>query len=160
MTTTATVDTARLTAVISPLRRTLLATARAQENLPDLPDAQVEVIRALPRDAVVSPGALAAELGLSRPAISNLLAAMERSGLVERRQRPDDRRRVEVRATERALDIFDRFDTTSARITADAVDRLSADDQRALAGALPALERLRDALAEQRRHEEARGASL
>ena len=46
-------DPARLAAVISPLRRDLLAGARAAEHLPDIPDAQIEVIRALPRGVVV-----------------------------------------------------------------------------------------------------------
>ena len=52
-------DASRLASVISPLRRVLLASARAAEHLPEIPDAQVEVIRALPRGVVSSPGELA-----------------------------------------------------------------------------------------------------
>jgi DNA-binding MarR family transcriptional regulator len=139
-------DATRLAAVISPLRRALLAAARERENLPDIPDAQIEVIRALPRDAVASPSGLADSLGLGRSTISNLLAAMERSGLVTRTARTDDRRQVDVAASAKALGFFDRFDRSSAAIVADAAATLSATDRQALEAAVPALERLRDAL--------------
>jgi DNA-binding MarR family transcriptional regulator len=139
-------DAARLAAVISPLRRTLLTAARAAEHLPEIPDAQIEIIRALPRDTVTTPGDLAERLGLSRPTVSNLLTQMETAGLIERRPRPQNRRQVEVLATARALDLFDRFDLASGDIVAAAVATLTDTDRAALAAALPALERLRDAL--------------
>jgi DNA-binding MarR family transcriptional regulator len=119
-------DAARLATVISPLRRVLLTAARDAEHLPEIPDAQIEIIRALPRDTASSPGELAGRLGLSRPTVSNLLTAMEANGLVERRPRPGDRRHVEVLATAAAT--------------------LTHEDREALTAALPALERLRDAL--------------
>ncbi|MEU4163995.1 MarR family transcriptional regulator [Actinoplanes sp. NPDC026670] len=139
-------DAARLAAVISPLRRTLLTAARAAEHLPEIPDAQIEIIRALPRDTVTTPGELAERLGLSRPTVSNLLTQMETAGLIERRPRPANRRQVEVLATARALDLFDRFDLASGDIVAAAAATLTDTDRAALAAALPALERLRDAL--------------
>lgn len=40
-------DAARLAAVISPLRRALLAATRAEARLPELSDSQIDVIRAL-----------------------------------------------------------------------------------------------------------------
>jgi DNA-binding MarR family transcriptional regulator len=141
-----TLDAARLAAVISPLRRTLLSAARDAEHLPEIPDAQIEIIRALPRDTVTTPGELAERLGLSRPTVSNLLTQMEAAGLVERRPRPENRRQVEVLATARALDLFDRFDLASGEIVAAAAATLTAADRAALAAALPVLERLRDAL--------------
>lgn len=144
-------DAGRLAAVVSPLRRALLAAAREQEALPDIPDAQIEVLRALPLGTVASPGGLAESLGLGRSTISNLLAAMERSGLVARRPRTDDRRQVDVVASAEALGYFDRFDRASAEIVAGAAASLSASDRAALEAAVPALERLRDALVEQRR---------
>lgn len=140
-------DPARLAAVISPLRRTLLAAARAAEHLPEIPDAQIEVIRALPGGTVATSGELAARLGLNRSTVSNLLTAMEAAGLVARRQHTGDRRRVEIVATAKALDLFDRFDLASATLVDAAAATLPAGDRAALAAALPALERLRDALA-------------
>ena len=146
-----TFDAGRLAAVVSPLRRALLAAAREREGLPDIPDAQIEVLRSLPRGAVASPGGLAESLGLGRSTISNLLASMERAGLVARRARTDDRRQVDVVASAEALGYFDRFDHASATIVADAAASLSAEDRAALEAAVPALERLRDALVDQRR---------
>ena len=139
-------DAARLASVISPLRRTLLAAARAAEHLPEIPDAQIEIIRALPRGTVASPGELAERLRLSRSTVSNLLTAMQANGLVERRPRPDSLRHVDVLATAKALDLFDRFDLASGNLVARAVATLPEGDRAALAAAVPALERLRDAL--------------
>ena len=144
-------DAARLTAAVSPLRRALLAAAREREGLPDIPDAQIEILRALPRGTIAAPGELAATLGLGRSTVSNLLAAMERAGLVTRTPRTDDRRGVAVAASPRALSYFDRFDAASAEIVRDAATHLSADELSALAGAVPALERLRDVLVTRRR---------
>lgn len=139
-------DVARLSALISPLRRSLLRAAREAERLPDLPDAQVEVLRALPAGTVRSPIELAAELSLNRTTVSNLLTSMEASGLVTRQPDAADRRRVGVRASERAQALLDRFDAASAALVADALHTLGDDDAAALAAAVPALERLRDAL--------------
>jgi DNA-binding MarR family transcriptional regulator len=140
------VDAVRLAAVIPPLRRSLLAAARRAHRLPEIPDSQVEILRALPRGTAASPGEIAERLGLSRPAVSNLLSAMEDRGLIVRRPRGADRRQVEVAATERALGLFERFDRASAALVEGAADTLSPQDRAALAAAVPALERLRDAL--------------
>ncbi len=145
-----TLDVGRLTAVISPLRRTLLAAAAAREQLPDIPDAQVEIIRALPAGTTAAPGELAASLGLTRPTVSNLLAQMESRGLITRTRRAEDRRRVDVAASDEALGYFTRFDHASGAIVAEAAESLTAADLAALQHALPALERLRDVLAELR----------
>ncbi|MGR0319835.1 MarR family winged helix-turn-helix transcriptional regulator [Agromyces sp. ZXT2-3] len=143
-------DAARLAAVVSPLRRALLGAARRREGLPELPDAQIEVIRALPGGTVASPSELADSLGLGRSTVSNLLNRMERDGLVARTPRVGDGRGVEVVASARAIDLFERFDRASAAIVADAASALPAEDRAALDAALPALERLRDVLIELR----------
>ncbi|WP_024805998.1 MarR family winged helix-turn-helix transcriptional regulator [Nocardia sp. BMG51109] len=145
-------DPARLAAVLSPLRRTLLASTRASANLPDIPDAQIEIVRALPRGVVRSPGELAERLGLGRSTVSNLLTVMTDRGLVTRRPNAHDLRRVEVAATARALALFERFDATSAALMAAAAADLGPAERARLADALPALERLRDIL-DARRHD-------
>ena len=134
----------RLSAIISPLRRSLLRAARTAEHLPDIPDAQVEVLRALPVGTVRSPAEIAEELTLSRTTVSNLLGTMETAGLVTRETDPHDRRRVAVRASARAASLLDRFDQASATLLAEAIEALPDDDRVVLGAALPALERLRD----------------
>ncbi|MGO4533598.1 MarR family winged helix-turn-helix transcriptional regulator [Leifsonia sp. 2MCAF36] len=140
----------RLAAVISPLRRSLLAATRADQSLPELPDSQIEVLRALPRGVISTPSDLAALLGLSRSTTSNLVTAMVSAGLLVRRSSPDDRRRVEVLASPRALRLFEQYDNASARLVAVAVAGLDPKDQAALEAAVPALERLQAALADAR----------
>lgn len=143
-------DAARLAAVISPLRRALAAAARQRDQLPHLPDSHIDVIRALPRGAVRSPGDLSVLLGLNRTTVSNLLTALEIGGLVARRHRADDRRHVEVVASAEALALADRFDAVSTAIVADAAGELSPEERDALGAAIPALEHLRDLLVARR----------
>ncbi|WP_200952503.1 MarR family winged helix-turn-helix transcriptional regulator [Agromyces sp. Soil535] len=138
------VDVARLSGLVPPLRRGLLRAARTAEHLPDIPDTQIEVLRALPVGTTRSPAEIAEELSLSRTTVSNLLRTMEAAGLITRDTDRDDRRRVEVRASARAVSILQRFDQASANILAEAIAALPDDDRVALAAALPALERLRD----------------
>jgi len=144
-------DVARLSGLISPLRRSLLRAARAAEQLPDIPDAQIEVLRALPAGTTRSPVELADDLSLNRTTVSNLLKSMEAAGLVSRATDAADRRRVEVRASAEAHRLLERFDTASAALVGDALADLAPADAAALASALPALERLRDTLQERSR---------
>jgi DNA-binding MarR family transcriptional regulator len=146
MSPTGAADAGRLAGVISPLRRSLLRVARTAEHLPEIPDAQIEVLRALPSGVERASSELADALGLGRPTISNLLREMERAGLVARRGDPDDRRRVLVAASDRALDLLARFDRASTVALVDAIDRLDQADRDALDAALGALERLRDVI--------------
>jgi len=139
----------RLAAVISPLRRTLLTAARERGDLPDIPDAQIEVVRALlpaSGEAERGPAELAEALHLNRSTVSNLLGAMEADGLVQRRRAADDGRRVVVALSPRAIDLFGRFDQAAGEILRDALGSLDPADRAAVAAAIPALERLAAAL--------------
>lgn len=139
-------DVARLSGLVSPLRRSLLRAARATEHLPEIPDAQIEVLRALPAGTTRSPVELADDLSLNRTTVSNLLKSMEAAGLVTRATDAADRRRVEVRASAEAHRLLERFDAASASLVGEALADLEPADAAALAAALPALERLRDTL--------------
>lgn len=136
------VDPARLAAVISPLRRALLAATRAEAGLPELSEPQIDIIRALPRHTARGPAEIAAQLRLSRPTVSNLLGAMEADGLVIRSPDPSDGRRIVVRASDRALALFDRFDVASSALVRQAIATLDFEQRATLAAAVPVLERL------------------
>ncbi|MBS1673796.1 MAG: MarR family transcriptional regulator [Actinobacteria bacterium] len=141
----------RLAAVISPLRRTLLSAARERGGLPDVPDAQIEMVRALlpPSGAAErGPAELAEALHLNRSTISNLLGVMEADGLVERGRAAGDGRRVVVAPSPRAVELFRRFDDAAGEILREALDTLDPADRAAVAAAIPALERLAEALKE------------
>lgn len=133
----------RLSAEVGPFRRALLSTARRSVALPDIPDAQIEVLRRLAEDGWSTPTGLGRVLGLARSTVSNLVAAMEREGLVERRLARGDGRSTEVGLTDLARRRLGEYDTSAERVLVDALGALGPDDQRALAAALPVLERLR-----------------
>ncbi|WP_308798269.1 MarR family winged helix-turn-helix transcriptional regulator [Agromyces silvae] len=137
---------ARLNGAILPLRRALVRLARTDVRLPELPDSQVELLRALPSGVVRPPGELAAELGLSRPAVSNLLKTLEADGLITRHHAETNRRYVDVKASKRAIRRLARFDRASAKRLGEAAGQLSEAERDALIAALPALEHLRDAV--------------
>lgn len=126
---------------IGPFRRALLRTSREVADLPDLPDAQVEVMRAL-TGSTTTPSALAARLGLARSTVSNLVSAMESVGLVERRLAAGDGRRTELRLTALAEERLAAYDEASTAVLVEALGRLAPEDRTALAAALPALEHL------------------
>lgn len=135
-------DATRFAAVISPLRRALLAATRADADLPELPDAQIDILRALPRGTARGSAEIADVLRLQRSTVSNLLGAMQADGLVVRSPDPRDGRRVMVRASARALDLFDRFDAAHSALVERATAELPAAERAALALAVPALEQL------------------
>lgn len=141
----------QLSAEIGPFRRALLTTARRTGALPEIPDAQIEVLRRLDEDGWSSPTQLGRALGLARSTVSNLVAAMQRDGLVDRRLATGDGRSTEVGLTELARERLSVYDTAAERVLVAAMGAMSADAQAALAGALPRFAELRRAL-------EARGA--
>lgn len=132
----------RLGGLVGPLRRSLLRASRAAAVLPDVPEAQVEVLRALDGAGGSSPSALAARLGLARPTVSNLLSAMEGAGLVERRASGGDGRRTGVHLTPLAVQRLRAYDEAATGVLLEALGSLPEEDLRALTAALPALERL------------------
>lgn len=131
---------------LGPLRRAISRATRAADGLPDLPDNQIEVLRAVRAERGVSTSAIAKRLQLARPTVSNLLASMRRAGLIEMARPYDDGRRVEVIATEHALELLERFDRTSERIVTDALMQLNPQQLASLASAMPALMRMNEIL--------------
>ena len=86
--------------------------------------------------------ALAAEEGVTQPGMTQLVSRLERDGLAERTTDPTDRRVVLVRITPAGREVLARRRESRARHLADLLAKLSDDDRRHLAAALPALERL------------------
>ncbi|MCJ1715813.1 MarR family winged helix-turn-helix transcriptional regulator [Curtobacterium sp. VKM Ac-2922] len=135
-----------LSAEIGPLRRALLTTARRSGALPEIPDAQIEVLRRLDEDGWSSPTQLGRTLGLARSTVSNLVAAMQRDGLVERRLAAGDGRSTEVGLTELARERLTVYDAAAERVLVAAIGSLPVEAQHALAAAVPHLGDLRRAL--------------
>ncbi|MFT2691748.1 MarR family winged helix-turn-helix transcriptional regulator [Clavibacter zhangzhiyongii] len=136
----------RLGSELGPFRRRLMNASRSAADLPDIPDAQVEVLRRLEAIGWATPTALGRSLGLARSTVSNLILAMERDGLVDRRLTKGDGRSTEVGLTDHARELLRTFDHSAEAVLVAALRSLSAGDRRDVARALPALEALHAAI--------------
>ncbi|OBJ83274.1 MarR family winged helix-turn-helix transcriptional regulator [Mycobacterium sp. 1245852.3] len=138
---------AELGRLIGPLRRAVLATRHA-EGLPDLPEAQIELLRALQQAGTATPGEISTRLRAAPSTVSNLVRTMTAAGLVVRTQSATDLRNVYLSLSPAACEMLDRYDRVSTTALRDAMDRLSPRYRKALEAALPAIAELITALAE------------
>ncbi|OIH97793.1 transcriptional regulator [Curtobacterium sp. MCBA15_001] len=136
----------RLSAEVGPFRRALLTTARRTGALPEIPDAQIEVLRRLDEDGWSSPTRIGRALGLARSTVSNLVAAMQRDGLVERRLAAGDGRSTEVGLTDLARDRLAVYDAAAEQVLVAAMQTLDPRARQDLARALPRFAELRQVL--------------
>ncbi|WP_030241494.1 MULTISPECIES: MarR family winged helix-turn-helix transcriptional regulator [unclassified Streptomyces] len=136
-------DTATdLSRLIGPLRRAVLLRTRRAEDLPDLPEAQIELLRVLSEAGALSPREAAARLRVAPSTVSNLVRAMTAAGLVERKPSSTDLRTVSLVASPLALDLLSRYDRVSTDALRRALTVLAPERQRAIEDALPALTEL------------------
>ena len=89
--------------------------------------------------------ALAAQEGVTQPAMTQLIARLQDSGLVGRDADPDDGRVVQVRLSEAGREMLARRRAVRAERLALILARISPEDQAALAAALPAIDALTSA---------------
>jgi DNA-binding MarR family transcriptional regulator len=89
--------------------------------------------------------ALAAREGVTQPAMTQLVARLQDTGLVDRVPDPTDGRVVQVRITAEGQAMVARRRAVRAERVAGLLARLSPDDQAALAAALPAMDALANA---------------
>jgi len=137
----------RLNNRLGPLRRAVLRASRSAADLPDIPEAQIEVMRSLATTGESTPSELAGVLRLARSTVSNLLSQMERAGLVERRLVIGDGRRTAVGLSTLASARLQAFDEAAADVLVTALLDLPREDVATIAAALPALERLQERIA-------------
>ncbi|MEV5947844.1 MarR family winged helix-turn-helix transcriptional regulator [Streptomyces sp. NPDC006692] len=127
--------------LLGPLRRAVLRTRRS-DDLPDLPEAQIELLRALCGTGPLTPREAAARLRVAPSTVSNLVRTMTASGLIERTPSSTDLRTVHLAASPRAVDLLDRYDRVSTRALQGALDQLTPQSREAIDRALPALAEL------------------
>ncbi|MER7565816.1 MarR family winged helix-turn-helix transcriptional regulator [Streptomyces sp. NPDC048523] len=127
--------------LVGPLRRAILRTRRTAD-LPDLPEAQIELLRALAEAGPLSPRQAADRLRLAPSTISNLVRTMTTAGLIEREPSTTDLRTVRLAASPAALEMLHAYDRTSTAALQRALAELSPDSREAIEHALPALAEL------------------
>jgi DNA-binding MarR family transcriptional regulator len=93
---------------------------------------------------------LATAEGVSQPAMSSVVAGLERAGLVQRRRDPSDRRVVLVALTRDGEDYLYRRRESGVEMLAKLIECLPGDDGQTLLSAVPVIERLNDQAMAQR----------
>jgi DNA-binding MarR family transcriptional regulator len=101
----------------------------------DLTLVQAQALKLL-RVASLPPSKLAAALGISAPAVTQLTDRLERKQLIERQHVKSDRRAVMVAVTEKGGRVIDEFRKRRNEIFTDTVSRLSDEDRRHVITAL------------------------
>jgi DNA-binding MarR family transcriptional regulator len=96
---------------------------------------QVQALRVLRRGPVPT-GQLAAELGCSAPAITQLTDRLIRKGLIERRTAESDRRTVLIALSAKGTSVVDEFRHRRSRIFCEALGRFSDKEQAEIIKAL------------------------
>lgn len=76
-------------------------------------------------DGMSSPDELARHLGKSASTLTETVDQLEKRGLVERRRRDDDRRRIDLVVTDRGRETYSRGSALSASRVGAALERLS-----------------------------------
>ena len=89
--------------------------------------------------------ALAVQGGVTQPAMTQLIARLEDTGLVRREADPADGRVVQVRLTDQGRDTLARRRAVRAERLAVILNRISPQDRAALGAALPAIDALASA---------------
>jgi DNA-binding MarR family transcriptional regulator len=88
----------------------------------------------------------AAELGVAPNTVSTLVGTLSAAGMVRRDPDPGDRRAARLNLTDTARRRLDRWRDEHVAVVAAAIRALDGADRRAVAAALPALNRLADRL--------------
>ncbi len=143
-------DARTLTDVVARLRRVLRASIRADYPWESLPMAQVELLQSLAETAPARVGDLAARLRLAPSTVSGLISQMINAGLVERGTDARDRRVAVVALSAAGREQLTEWNAAHRRRIAAALAELEPTEREAIGGALPALARLVEQLAQQR----------
>lgn len=119
----------------------LLRAARADDPETGLSPARLSALSVVVFAGPLSLSELAAQEQVSRPAMSQLAAALEADGLVTRRGDPGDGRRFLLEATKQGKRLLHAARRRRVKRISAMLARMSADDRRALGSGLLALSR-------------------
>ncbi len=103
---------------------------------------QATLLWLVKRSPGLSLAELAAEEGISPPALSGHVDRLERAGLIERVRSSEDRRRVGLRLTEDGARLLRRVRARRTTWLATRLRELAPDELAAVDAAMPALQRL------------------
>jgi DNA-binding MarR family transcriptional regulator len=133
---------ARLRAVVGKLSRRLNALARGSGLTPS----QLSALGVIARQGPIRLSDLADAESMNPTMLSRVVAALDEAGLVRRRTDPDDRRAGLLEVTAAGRRTHDRLRAERGRVLRQGLDSLDPGDAASIEAALPALERLVDAM--------------
>jgi len=133
---------ARLRAVVGKLSRRLNALARGSGLTPS----QLSALGVIARQGPIRLSDLAEAESMNPTMVSRVVAALDEAGLVMRRTDPDDRRAGLLEVTAAGRRTHDRLRAERGRVLRQGLDSLASRDAASIEAALPALERLVDAM--------------
>lgn len=111
----------------------------------DLSAAQLSTLKMLLDDGV-RVGEIARNLGVRVPSATEQIIKLERAGLARREADPDDSRAVRVVLTAEGRDAVESANQRRNAVMAGILESLTDDDRRALAAALPVIEKINSTL--------------
>jgi DNA-binding MarR family transcriptional regulator len=118
---------------------------RRLDAVGDLSAAQLSTLKMLLEDGV-RVGEIARNLGVRVPSATEQVIKLERAGLARREADPDDSRAVRVVLTAEGRDAVESANRRRNAVMAGILETLSDDDRRALAAALPVIEKINSTL--------------
>jgi DNA-binding MarR family transcriptional regulator len=133
-------------ALAGPLDDLLLAVRAATSDRAGLSLTAAATLIRLQREGAKRLTELAAAEGVSQPSMTTLVARLCAQGLVRRDGDPSDGRAVVLSLTPAGADLLAQRRATRTARLAPYLGRLSPDDLRSIAAAMPAFARLTDAL--------------
>ncbi|UKA54258.1 MarR family transcriptional regulator [Arthrobacter sp. FW305-BF8] len=111
----------------------------------DLSAAQLSTLKMLLDDGV-RVGEIARNLGVKVPSATEQIIKLERAGLARREADPEDSRAVRVVLTAEGRDAVESANRRRNAVMANILETLTDDDRRALAAALPIIEKINSTL--------------
>jgi DNA-binding MarR family transcriptional regulator len=127
---------------IARLRRALRRGARVADPENPLALAQLELLSALVENPGSRPGQLAQLLHMRPNTVTTIVNALAAHGMVSRVSSDNDRRAIELTATSAGHEAVRKWQATNAGVLHIALSTLPAQQRRALAAAVPALDSL------------------
>jgi DNA-binding MarR family transcriptional regulator len=127
---------------MSSVRRAVRRQAGQVEEVARLSNAQVQLVRVVRRRPGISVAEAAAELGVAPNTVSTLVRQLVEPGVLTRRSDPGDRRVARLFLAPPVAEGMGAWLEKRSAALAEALASLSAEDRRALAGALGPLGRL------------------
>jgi DNA-binding MarR family transcriptional regulator len=131
---------------IARLRRALRRGARVADPGNTLAVAQLELLGAVVEHPGSRPGQLARQLNMRPNTVTTIVNALAARGMLDRVAASDDKRAVELTATEAGHQAVLAWQATNAAVLHLALSSLPARQRRALAAAVPALDALAAAI--------------